>query len=118
MDLLLKERKRLKLDAKEKGNINISSIKYIDRNIANLLSEKNRNKIMTSFQKIATSDNSCSSLGMWRQARKLFPKVLNSVQTGVLNPKGKIITKTSALKRRSAHPEIKELMRIKKETSR
>ena len=84
---------------------------------------------MKSFQDIANSDSSCNTLGMWRQERKVFPKVLASVPVGLKDHNGKILTKTYAVKKfvlrkyiqklrkRPPNPHIKELMRIKEENA-
>ena len=53
---------------------------------------------MSSFQDIANSDNSCNTLGMWRQVRKIFPKILASAPSGLKDHKRKIITKVSTVK--------------------
>ena len=84
---------------------------------------------MQSFQDMANSDSSCNTLGMWRQVRKVFPKVLASVPIGLKDHNGKILTKTSAVKnlvvrkykqklrKRPSNPHIRELMRIKEENA-
>ena len=84
---------------------------------------------MRSFQDIANADSSCNSLGMWRQVRKLFPKVISAVPSGLKDHKGNIITKTSIVKqmviqkykqklrKRPPHPHIKELMKLKEENA-
>ena len=124
IDLLMNERKRIKSDKKDKTGQNINSLENIEKNIAKKISEKNRNKIMKSFQEIANSDDSCNTLGMWRQVRKVFPKVLASVPLGLKDHKGKILTKSSdvkqpvirkyqqRLRKRPPNPHIKELMKI------
>ena len=125
----MKERKKLKLDNKDKKGQNINHLEIIEKKIATLISEKNKNRIMKSFQDIANSDSSCNTLGMWRQVRKVFPKVLASVPVGLKDHNGKILTKTSAVKKlvvrkyiqklrkRPPNPHIKELMRIKEENA-
>ena len=66
---------------------------------------------------------------MWRQVRKVFPKVLASAPIGIRNHEGVMVTKTSNIKqiivrkyqqrmrKRPPNPEIKELMKIKEENS-
>ena len=66
---------------------------------------------------------------MWRQVRKLFPKVISAVPSGLKDHKGNIITKTSIVKqmvirkykqklrKRPPHPHIKELMKLKEENA-
>ena len=84
---------------------------------------------MKSFQDIANADSSCNSLGMRRQVRKLSPKVISAVPSGLKDHKGNIITKTSLVKqmvirkykqklrRRPPHPHIEELMKLKEENA-
>ena len=49
---------------------------------------------MNTLEDMANSDDSCNTLGMWRQVRKLFPKVLVSAPSGLKDHKGKIRTKS------------------------
>ena len=82
------------------------------------------------LQNISNLDNSCNSVGMWKQIRKLFPKILKTVPTGIKNHEGKVVTKTSLVKqiiirkykirlrKRPANPEIKHIMKIKEENAR
>ena len=84
---------------------------------------------MNTLEDMANSDDSCNTLGMWRQVRKLFPKVLVSAPSGLKDHKGKIITKASTVKqiiirkyqqklrKRPANPQIKELTKIKKQNA-
>ena len=130
LDLLMNERKKMKIENGNKTAQNINLIENIEMNIAKIISEKNRDRIFKSFQDIANSDSSCNTQGMWRQMRKLFPKVLATPPSGIKDHMGKIITKTSIVKqivirkyqqrlrKRPANPEIKELMRIKEENAR
>ena len=123
-------RKKQKIDNIKKTGQNIHYLENIDLKIGKLISEKNRNKIFKSFQDIANSDSSCNTQGMWRQVRKLFPKVVASVQSGIKDHKGKIITKSSLvrkiviqkyqhrLRKRPVNPQIKDLMNIKEENAR
>ena len=66
---------------------------------------------------------------MWKQVRKIFPKVVAAVPLGLKDHNGKILTKSSAIKKlvirkyqqrlrkRPPNPHIKELMKIKEENS-
>ena len=126
----MNKRKKLKIDLKNKTKTNINDIENIDKHIARIISEKNRKRIMNSFQDIANSDNSCNTLGMWRQVRKLFPKVVSATPSGLKDHKGKVITKTSLVKqmvirkymqklrKRPANPQIKELMILKEDNAK
>ena len=49
IDLLMNKRKRLKSENIDKSRQNINILENIEKNIANLISEKNRNRIMKSF---------------------------------------------------------------------
>ena len=73
-------------------------LEKVDLLIANLTSNKNRDKINQIFQSIASSDGSCNTLGMWKQVKKLFPTILKSVPTGIRDHHGKIVTKISSVK--------------------
>ena len=82
------------------------------------------------FQNVSQLDNSCNTVGMWKQVRKLFPKILKTVPTGIKNHKGKVVTKSSLVKKiitrkyqirlrkRPANPEINHIMEIKKENAK
>ena len=125
----MNDRKRLKMEGKENTKSNVNSINIIEQNIANFLSEKNRNRILKCFQDIANSENSCNTRGMWKQIRKVVPKILKTIPTVIKNNKCKIITNTSSVKqiivrkykqrlgKRPANPQIKELMKIKEENA-
>ena len=63
---------------------------------------------------------------MWRELRKVFPKILASVPIGIKNHTGKTITKTSTIKqiivkqrmrKRPPNPQIKYIMKLKEENS-
>ena len=129
LDLLMNKRKKIKIDLKDKRKSNINSLENIEKDIAKIISEKNRDKILKSFQEIANSDSSCNTMGMWRQVRKLFPKVLPTVPSGLRDHKGKIITQISTVKqmsiqkyqqklrKRPVNPQIKRLMQLKEENA-
>ena len=67
---------------------------------------------------------------MWKQIKKWFPKILKNVPTGVRDHGGKIITKSSLVKKivvqkykqrlrkRPSTPNIKYLMTLKEENAR
>ena len=67
---------------------------------------------------------------MWKEVKKLFPKILKTVPSGVKDHKGRIVTKVTAVKqtimrkykqrlrKRPANPEIKVLMELKEENAR
>ena len=124
LDELMNLRKKQKIENGNKTDQNINYLDNIEAKIAKIISEKNRDRILKSFQDIANSDNSCNTQGMWRQMRKLFPKVLATVPSGIKDHKGKIITQAymvkqivvrkyqQRLRKRPANPEIKELMKI------
>ena len=98
IDCLLKERKRIKITLKDSQNRAAQNrLEEVDKLIAILTSEKNSEKIYQMFQNISSSIDSLNTLGMWKQVRKLFPKVLKSVPTGIRNHKGKIVTKYTKL---------------------
>ena len=98
IDLLFCERKKIKLILKNNTSKNINSLANIENKIAQIISRKNRDKIMNTLQDLANTDSSCNTLGMWRQVRKIFPKVLVSAPSGLRDHKGKIRTKSSTVK--------------------
>ena len=125
------ERKRIKLDASDPANKNAQNQRdKVDKAISKLISDQNRNKINDLFQSIANADDSCNTLGMWKQVKKIFPKILKSVPSGIKNHLGKIVTKTSSVKqiimrkykirlrKRPSGPGIENIMKIKEENSR
>ena len=120
-------KKRLKLETKDPLNkIPPNHIEAVEKAIAVLISENNRNKINDMFQNIANSDDSCNTLGMWKQVKKLFPKILKSVPSGIKNHLGNIVTKTSTVKqiimrkykirlrKRPAIPGIKHVIKTRR----
>ena len=131
IDQLLNKRKLIKFEATNPLNKTAQNqLEEVDKTIAKLISDQNRNKINKIFQNIANSDDSCNTLGMWKQVKKIFPKTLKYVPSGIKNHLGKIVTKTSAvkkiimqkykirLKNRPCIPGMKHIMKIKEENSR
>ena len=129
IDLLFCERKKIKLNLKNNTSKNINSLANIEDKIAQIISRKNRVKIMNTLQDLANTDSSCNTLGMWSQVRKIFPKVLASAPSGLRDHNGKIRTKVSTVKqiiirkyqqklrKRPANPLIKDLMKIKEQNA-
>ena len=128
---LFQERKILKQEInRSKNNAVQNCLEEAEKNIARLISDKNTEKINRLFQNISNSDSSCNTLGMWKQIKQLFRKILKTVPSGVKNDKGKIVTKVGAVKqiimrkyiirlrKRPANPELKYLMQIKEENSK
>ena len=84
IDLLLNERKRIKMKTTDPKNKTVQNeLEKVDKTIAKLISDQNRNKINKIFLSIANSEDSCNTLGMWKQVKKIFPKVLKSVPSGI-----------------------------------
>ena len=79
---------------------------------------------------MSNSDISCNTLGIWKEVKKLYPKILRTVPSGIRNHKGQIVTKATAVKqiiirkykqrlrKRPPNPEIRELMDLKEQNSR
>ena len=131
IDYLLKERKRIKNTLKHSHSKAAQNrLEEIDKLIAVLTSKKNSEKINQMFQKFSSSIDSLNTLGMWKQVKKLFPKVLKSFPTGIRNHRGKIVTQVSSVKqiimrkykvrlrKRPANPNIQHIMNIKEENAR
>ena len=129
LEFLFTERKRLRLNIKDPADKTAQNhLEQIDFKISNIISDKNRNKIIKMLQNISNLDNSCNSVG--KQIRKLFPKILKTVPTGIKNHEGKVVTKSSLVKqiiirkykirlrKRPTNPEIKHIMKIKEENAR
>ena len=127
----MQDRKRLKSEMKTNPTIEVQNhLGQGEENISHFLSNKNRNRVNDILQKMANSDNSCNTLGMWKQVKKMFQKILKNVPIGVRNHKGKIITKSSVVKqivvrkyqqrlrKRPANPNIEHLLKIKEENAR
>ena len=108
----------------------MSRLEQIEKSIASIISNKNRDRVFEVLQNISNSDSSCNTLGMWKEIKKLFPKVLKNVPSGVRDHTGKIITKLSIVKqivirkykqrlrKRPSNPDIKDLMKLKEENAR
>ena len=80
---LMQERKKIKTEIKTSPNCEAQNrLGQVEQNLASLLSNKNRNRVNEILQNIANSDNSCNTLGMRKQVKKLFPKVLKNVSMG------------------------------------
>ena len=79
----MQERKKIKTEIKTSPNCEAQNrLGQVEQNLASLLSNKNRNRVNEILQNIANSDNSCNTLGMRKQVKKLFPKVLKNVSMG------------------------------------
>ena len=73
MQGFLQERKRLRSEIKTIPTIEVQNrLGQVEENIAHFLSNKNRNRVNEILQNIANSDNSCNTLGMWKQVKKLL----------------------------------------------
>ena len=131
LDFLFKERKRLKQELPFSTNNSAqNNLEEIDKNICNIISDKNRDKIHNMFKNISNLDDSCSTLGMWKEIKKLFPKIQKTVPSGIRNHKGTIVTKSSKVKqiisrkykirlrRRPSNPEVMHIMKIKEENAK
>ena len=131
LDCLFNERKRLKLEITDKTNTHVQHLlEEVETSICNIISDKNRNKILKMFKNISNLDDSCSTLGMWKEIKKLFPKIQKTVPSGVRNHRGKIVTKTSVVKqiilskykirlrKRPSNPEVSHIMKIKEENAK
>ena len=105
-------------------------LEKVDKKLSNLISRKNRDKVNKIFKSISNSDNSCNTMGMWKQVKKLFPKMLRTVPSGITNHKGTIVTKPFSVKQiimrkylirlrqRPYNLEVRYLMEIKEENAR
>ena len=108
----------------------MSRLEQIEKTIASIISNKNRDRVFEVLQNISNTDSSCNKLGMWKEIKKLFPKGLKNVPSGVRDHTGKIITKLSIVKqivirkykqrlrKRPSNPDIKDLMKLKEENAR
>ena len=82
LDSLFKERKKLKQELPFSTNTSAqNNLEQIDKSICNIISIKNRDKIYNIFQNISNLDGSCSTLGMWKEIKKLFPKIQKTVHS-------------------------------------
>ena len=67
----IQERKRLKFEIENTPNVVAQNrFQYVEEKIATLISNKNRSRVMQVLQNISNSDNSCNTLGMWKQIKK------------------------------------------------
>ena len=124
IDGLIQKRKKLKEEVKNPLNRRAQAdLEIVEKTIANLVSDKNRDKVEKIFRNVSNSDNSCNTIGLWEEVKKLFPKILK-------DHKGRSVTKVTAfkliimrkyiqrLRKRPANPEIKLLMELKEENAR
>ena len=131
IDGLIQKRKKLKEEVKNPLNRRAQAdLEIVEKTIANLVSDKNRDKVEKIFRNVSNSDNSCNTIGLWEEVKKLFPKILKTVPSGVKDHKGRSVTKVTAvqqiimrkyiqrLRKRPANPEIKLLMELKEENAR
>lgn len=126
----MQERKRLRIEVQNPDNIGAKTyLEQVETSIAKLVSNKNRDRVNEVLQNISNTDSSCNT-GMWKQIKKLFPKIKKNVPIGVRDHTGKIITKSSKVKliikrkyiqrlrKRPANPTIKHLMAITEENAK
>ena len=58
-------------------------LERVEASIAKLVSNQNRDRENHISKNIANTDRSCNTVGMWKQIKKLFSKVLKNVPIGV-----------------------------------
>ena len=69
----MNKRKRLKCEIKVFPNPDaINSLEQVEKQIASLISNKNRDRVNKVLQNISNTDSSCNSLGMWKEIKKSY----------------------------------------------
>ena len=122
MDILLEKRKKLRRDTQvESEKDREKQILDIEEEIRNITNWNDKERIWKKFTEVANSDNSASTLAMWKWKKELFPKIRPSPPMGVKDRKGKVKTESNTIKleyekeykhRLRARPLIAELENI------
>ena len=84
---------------KKNSSVSDEAIEEIEDEIATILQEENKRKVMENFSDINGSDEFLSQHGLWKVKRKIFPKFKPSLPVGKKNIKGQLITNSEELKK-------------------
>ena len=116
---------KLKLIKANKEGHDDDSLKQIEEEIAETLAMEGRNKAFQ-FKKFSAENGSVSVTDMWILKKRLWPKKNETIQTGKINHKGKLVTSPEDIKSliykeynerlrpRPEHPMMKEIFEEKK----
>ena len=98
--ILMEERKKiLKKLEKEDTVDDQEKLETIEKDISDMIGEKNRQKILKYFAQISQDPDSINMEGMWKLVRKICPKNDAPLPLGKKNHKGQIITHPYGLKK-------------------
>ena len=126
-DSLIEKRNKMKLKlikANKEGHDD-DSLKQIEEEIAETLAMEGRNKAFQ-FKKFSAENGSVSVTDMWILKKRLCPKKNETIQTGKINHKGKLVTSPEDIKSliykeynerlrpRPEHPMMKDIFEEKK----
>ena len=70
----------------------------VDEEIAELVAEENKNKVVENFKEFSSADGLLNGHGMWKVKRKIFPKNRESLPLAKIDFDGKLITSQNKLK--------------------
>ena len=84
-----------KRDLEEKDEAEIVNLEYL---IAEKCEEENRKKVIDNFKEMEGQHGNVSHQGIWKNKKKLFPKIKPTLAVGKKNLKGQLITNPDELK--------------------
>ena len=101
-------------------------LKHLETSISKIIADEEKSKAYQ-FKQFCSQNGSVNISEMWKLKKKLWPKLIESIQTGKLNHKGKLVTGPEDIKKllkkeyserlrdRPYHPNLKEIGMLKKE---
>ena len=116
---------RLKLMKSNQKEEDDESLKHIEGEISEILAQEGRNKAYQ-FKQFSAENGSVNVSEMWSLKKRLWPKQKETIQTGKINHKGKLVTSpgdikallhkefNERLRARPEHPNMKEVFEAKK----